>query len=235
MKNLTIAIIIFSSLFTVSCASKSGDSVDCPECDNMTEVLVGTKCVAIAEVDACGPDGHAHGTECHCFSNQEITVIGEKSFCLQQDCGNGDDSDKITEDVDAHACEAFEGEVAESVSAVGTIDEFDTVHVEQEELVEVTLAAGKDNFLHFEIPSTGDYALYLSAKDLFVKAYDENKVALETENMGANPDCPESFPQVYHILANAEGTMVPVILQFAKVDTDTKVKIFIHEAGHDNE
>lgn len=235
MRNLTISIMVFSFLFIISCASKSGDSVDCPECDNTTEVLVGTKCVAIAEVDACGPDGHAHGDVCHCFSGQEVTVIGDKSFCLQQDCGNGDDSDKITEDVNEHACIAFEGEVAESVSAVGTIDEFDTVHVDQEELIEVTLKAGVDNFFHFGVEETGDYALYISAQDLFVKAFDKDKKELEVEDMGENADCPESFPQVYHILANAEGTMVPVILQFAKVDTDTKVKIFIHEAGHADE
>ena len=235
MKNLTITIILVPLFFIISCASKSGDSVDCPDCNNTTEILVGTKCVAVEEVDACGPDGHAHGDVCHCFSGQEITVIGEKSFCLQQDCGGSNDSDVVEEDVDAHACEAFEGEIAESVTAVGTIDEFDTVHVEQEELIEVTLKAGTDNFLHFEIPSTGDYALYISAKDLFVKAFDKNKTELEVEDMGANPDCSESFPQVYHILANSEGTMVPVILQFAKVDTDTKIKIFIHEAGHNDE
>lgn len=235
MKNLAITIIVFSSLFIIACAAKSGDSVDCPDCNNTTEILVGTKCVAVEEVDACGPDGHAHGDVCHCFSGQEITVIGEKSFCLQQGCGGSDDTDVVEEDVDAHACEAFEGEVAESVTAVGTIDEFDTVHVEQEELIEVTLKAGTDNFFHFGVAKTGDYALYISAKDLFVKAFDKDKTELDVEDMGANPDCSEDFPQVYHVLANSEGTMVPVILQFANVDSDTKVKIFIHEAGQTHE
>lgn len=102
MKNLTIAMIVFSSLFIIACASKSGDSVDCPECDNTTEILVGTKCVAVEEVDACGPDGHAHGEECHCFSGQEITVIGEKSFCLQQGCGETSDEEHDDCDEEEH-------------------------------------------------------------------------------------------------------------------------------------
>jgi hypothetical protein len=86
MKNITIATIIFSSLFIIACASKSGDKVDCPECNNTTEILVGTKCVPIEKVEECGPDGHAHGDICHCFSDQEVTIIGERSFCLQKEC-----------------------------------------------------------------------------------------------------------------------------------------------------
>lgn len=229
-----LSVIMLSLLLTVSsCASQAGDKIACPECDNKTEVLVGAKCVSIDEVEECGPDGHAHGEECHCFSSQEVTIIEEKQFCLQEGCGEA--SDEIVEDIDEHACEAFESGVAESVTAADSIGDFDTVHVDQEELVEVTLTAGTDNFFHFGVSETGDYALYMNTVDLFVKAFDKNKKELEFEDMNANVDCPENFPQVYHILANADGSMTPVIVQFKKVETETVVKIFIHKAGQTNE
>ena len=79
----------------VSCMGP-GDDVACPVCDNATELLVGAKCVPIEQVDECGPDGHSHGAECHCFSGQEPTAIDGKSYCLQAGCpgpGQGDTPD----------------------------------------------------------------------------------------------------------------------------------------------
>lgn len=70
----------------VGCAVQKGDSVTCPVCDNVLTILVGTKCVEVSQVEVCGPDGHAHGTECHCFSGQATTRVGGKEHCLQQGC-----------------------------------------------------------------------------------------------------------------------------------------------------
>lgn len=100
MRKITIIIIFLIAVAVSSCAAKAGDKVDCPECNNETEILVGTKCVPIEDVDECGPDGHSHGEECHCFSSQEVTVIGEKPFCLQQGCGETNDTEECDEEHD---------------------------------------------------------------------------------------------------------------------------------------
>ncbi len=86
MRIFLVITVVSVSFISFSCASKHGDHVHCPECDNETEILVGTKCVPIEDVEDCGPDGHSHGDYCHCFSNQEVTVINGREFCLQQDC-----------------------------------------------------------------------------------------------------------------------------------------------------
>lgn len=90
-------------LALTTCATSPGDTLDCPTCDNVTELLVGAaRGVAIAEVEACGPDGHGHGEACHCFSGQQPTAIGGTEYCLQQGCGG---SGAQMGDPDALACD----------------------------------------------------------------------------------------------------------------------------------
>jgi len=86
INKLNVITIAFTFLI-ISCADESGDKVDCPVCDNKTEILVGTKCVAVEEVEVCGPDGHLHGENCHCFSDQTPTEIDGNFYCLQTGCG----------------------------------------------------------------------------------------------------------------------------------------------------
>jgi hypothetical protein len=76
-----------------ACAAEKGDEIECPECDNETTVLVGDRCVSIDEVDPCGPDGHLHGDECHCFDGQDPTSIGGTQYCLQAECGTHEPED----------------------------------------------------------------------------------------------------------------------------------------------
>lgn len=90
MKNLSVRITVAAlatagGVFAAGCMG-AGDTLTCPECDNVTRILVGDKCVPVGDVSECGPDGHCHGDECHCFSGQEPTGIGGVMYCLQQDC-----------------------------------------------------------------------------------------------------------------------------------------------------
>jgi len=231
MRYLLISIALFT-LF--SCASKDGDKVDCPSCNNTTEILVGTKCVSISEIEACGPDGHAHGTECHCFRGQLTTKINGKEYCLQQGCGS-ENSEEQTEDVDKHACEAAKG-TKESVESVDSFEKFDEVHLELETFYEVTLKAGKESFVHTGPATTGDWAVYMSDKAILDSAYNAKKEQLEIKNMGQNPDCETVFPDVFHVFYTEKEGMGPaIVLKFKAQAEDKKVTIFIHEASDEHE
>ncbi|RJO64438.1 MAG: hypothetical protein C4523_18420 [Myxococcales bacterium] len=232
MKNTLTTVIIgltlLSVLLVVSCAAGKGDSVQCPECDNVTELLVGTKCVPIEEVEECGPDGHSHGAECHCFSGQEPTAIGGKDYCLQQGCGGGDADGGEMEDVDALACEALEG-AAETVTAADDFARFDEAHADLGKMIALSLSDGKPGFVHFEAEKTGDYAVYLDTAGTFDKALDEEGHELEVEMLGENPDCADKLPELIHILVtNDSGQVKPQVLQFKSGPART-VKLFIHE------
>ncbi len=217
----------------VSCAAAKGDSVQCEECDNVTELLVGTKCVPIADIPVCGPDGHAHGDVCHCFSGQMPTIIGGKEYCIQE-CKEGED-DHHEEDVDAHACEAAQG-TREAATVVDAFDKFGEVHLELETLYELTLPAGKEGFVHTGPATTGDWAIYLGKSGLFESAFNAKGEKLEIETIGANEDCATTFPAVYHVRYTAQEGMGPaIVLKFKAPETETKVLFFAHEAGHDHE
>jgi len=108
MRKTIATFTILTLMMISSCAAKAGDKADCPECNNETEILVGTKCVPIEEVDECGPDGHAHGDECHCFSSQEVSLIGERSFCLQQGCEEVDSDIEACDEDEDHEHEDHE-------------------------------------------------------------------------------------------------------------------------------
>lgn len=232
MKHLFIVIVFLAALVPISCAGSKGDSVQCEECDNVTELLVGTKCVPIADVAVCGPDGHAHGAVCHCFSGQEVTTIGGKEYCIQE-CKEGEEPEE--EDVDAHACEAAEG-AKETATAVDAFDKFSEVHLELETLYELTLPAGKEGFVHTGPATTGDWAIYMGKSDLFEGAFNAKGEELEVETIGANEDCATIFPAVFHVLYTVQEGMGPaIILKFKAPTAETKVLFFAHEAGHDHE
>lgn len=234
MRTIPVLLGIFSLTFLAACAGKAGDGVHCEECDNVTELLVGTKCVPIAEIAVCGPDGHAHGDVCHCFSGQAPTTIGENQYCIQE-CSAGEPGDQQVEDVDAHACEAAEG-AKETATAVDAFEKFDEVHLELETLYELTLPAGKEGFVHTGPATTGDWAIYLGKSDLFVGAFNAKGEELEVEMMGANEDCATIFPAIFHVLYTVQEGMGPaIILKFKASTAETKVLFFAHEAGHDHE
>lgn len=231
MKKIFTAVIIglfgLSSLFLVSCAFGNGDAIDCPECDNVTELLVGTKCVPIEEVAKCGPDGHSHGTECHCFSGQEVTTINGEDYCLQQGCGGGDDDGEPV-DVDALACDALD-KAAETVTAADEFARFEEAHADLGTVIALSLPDGKPGFVHFPAEETGDYAVYLDTAGAFDKALDGEGNELEVEALGENPDCADELPELVHVLVtNDSGQVKPQILQF-KSGTARTVKLFIHE------
>jgi len=235
MKHLFIVIVFLTALTLISCAGSKGDSVKCEECDNVTELLVGTKCVPIADVAVCGPDGHAHGDVCHCFSGQEVTTIGGTDYCLMTCEMATSDDDMVEEDVDAHACEAAEG-AKETATAVDAFEKFDEVHLELETLYELTLPAGKEGFVHTGPATTGDWAVYLGKSDLFEGAFNAKGEELEVETIGANEDCATTFPAVFHVLYTVQEGMGPaIILKFKAPSVETKILFFAHEAGHDHE
>ncbi len=229
MKDLFIVIVSLAAFALISCAGSKGDLVHCEECDNVTELLVGTQCVPIADVAVCGPDGHAHGDVCHCFSGQTPTTIGGKQYCIQE-CKEGVEPEE--EDVDAHACEAAKG-TKETATAVDAFEKFSEVHLELETLYELTLPAGKEGFVHTGPATTGDWAIYLGKSGLFEGAFNAKGEELEVETIGANEDCATTFPAVYHVLYTAQEGMGPaIILKFKAPETETKVIIFAHETGH---
>jgi len=232
MKKNLIVLFSFLALFLVACAGSKGDSVTCEECDNVTKLLVGTKCVPIDQIAVCGPDGHAHGDVCHCFSDQTPTTIGGKQYCIQE-CKVGEEPEE--EDVDAHACEAAEG-AKETATAVDSFEKFSEVHLELETLYELTLPAGKAGFVHTGPATTGDWAIYLGKADVFEGAFNAKGEELAVEVIGANKDCATTYPAVYHVLYTAQEGMGPaIVLKFKAPTAETKVLFFAHEAGHDHE
>lgn len=193
----------------------SGDEVDCPDCDNVTQLLVGAKCVDIAEVEACGPDGHSHGTECHCFSGQEPVAIGTTSYCLQQGCAGGDEDTVEAEDLDMQACEHL-GDTLEAVTAASSFDGFESAHLDIDTLGHVELPSGVDAYIHFPAASAGEYHVYAATAGVVSGFMYGDETAVVAENIGANSDCPSDFPEVWHIdVVNESGTTVPIVIHFA--------------------
>jgi len=233
MRTIPVLLGIFSLAFLAACAGKAGDGVHCEECDNVTELLVGTKCVSIAEVSACGPDGHSHGGDvCHCFSGQEPTAIGGANYCLMTCAMAASDDDSVKEDVDEHACEAAEG-TKEAATAVDAFERFDEVHLELETAYELILPAGKEGFTHTGPATTGDWAIYLGKADIFAGAYNAKGEELEVEVVGANEDCATTYPAVFHVLYTAQEGMAPaIVLKFKAPTIETKVLFFAHEAAY---
>jgi hypothetical protein len=205
-----------------ACGSDDGDEVTCPDCDNVTELLVGNKCVPIEEVEACGPDGHAHGSECHCFSGQQPTEIGGTEYCLQTEC-----TDDHQEDPHAHACELLEG-TPEAVTAVASFDDFGDAHADLETRIDVSLPGGT-SYIHFPGHETGHVLVFLDTAGVFVTAYDGEQTELTTESLGANEDCSAELAEVWEVyVENDTGTPTPQILELTGAGT---VRMIILEAG----
>lgn len=205
------------------CATEPGDTVDCPTCDNATELLVGARCVAIAEVAVCGPDGHSHGDECHCFSGQQPTEIGGKEYCLQQGCAG---SGEQTGDPDEQACEEVALE-PEQATAVTRFAEFESVHLEDGKVVEVTLPAGQESFVHCAALAAGHLRVDLSVAGVLDAALDAEGNPLELEGGAANPDCSEVLPAVHEVHLETGATYPhPVVLRF-KAGSVASVKLIV--------
>jgi len=235
MRKLLFVLLLGLGLASLGCALDKGDSVNCPTCDNVTQLLVGTRCVPLAEVEECGPDGHSHGTACHCFHGQTPTTIGEHGYCLQQGCGGGDqDASEAVTDPDLHACEHL-GDVPEQVSAVAAFADFDNAHVEVEHLVEIVLPVNQRGFVHFEGDATGEVAVYVREPGRIDSFLDENEQPLTAENVGGNTDCPADFPEVWHVeIVNDSGQPKPQIIRF-KQGVAGPVHLLIVELGDEHE
>lgn len=208
-------------LTTLGCASTPGDDVKCPTCNNKTEVLVGTKCVPIAQVETCGPDGHGHGTECHCFSGQQPTRIADKAYCLQQGCGGS------AADPEVLACDEVV-KAAEAVVAVDSLASVDDAHLLLGRVVSVTLPVGRESFAHFEADEAGDYHVYADTTGVVAGALTEAGTALVATKEGANARCTAKLPDVHHVEASAAGA---VVLRFA-AGTVPNMKLVIYEGAH---
>jgi hypothetical protein len=213
------------------CATEAGDTLACPTCNNTTEVLVGAKCVPIAQVAACGPNGHAHGDKCHCFDEKDPVVIGGNSYCLQS-CGSTTQTEIA--DLDLHACEHI-GALPVQATAVEAFAEFDAAHVEQDKVTEVALPAGKGGYVHFAGHETGHVVVFVSLAGALAGVVDAKQVAVGAENEGANEDCPADWPEAWHVaVVNATGTPQPQILKLNPV-AGNKVRLLILEEGaHDD-
>ncbi len=209
--SLSLTLSVSLALLTFpGCATDAGDAVDCPTCDDVTELLVGARCVPIAEVEPCGPDGHAHGDACHCFSGQEPTSIGATQYCLQQGCaGSGEE----VGDPDEQACE--EAALApEQVSAVTDFASFETVHVDDGKVVEIALPQNEVSYVHCAAFGPGHLRIDLSAADVLDAALDAAGAELDLEPAGANPDCPNALPAVLEVHLEEGDYPHPVVLRF---------------------
>ncbi len=206
---------------TLACATEPGDDVTCPTCNNTTELLVGLKCVPIAQVAECGPDGHAHGDACHCFGGQQPTAIGAQSYCLQQGCGES------TGDPSALACDEIP-RAPEAVTAVTTVADVDDAHVNLGKVAEVTLPAGQESFVHFEADEAGEILAHMATGGILVAALDGTGAALHAAIEGPNEDCATVVPEVWGIQVASAG---PVVLKF-HAGTTPSVRLVLHESTH---
>jgi len=219
-----------AGLLLCSCALDEGEAADCPECDNVTELLVGDKCVAIEEVAKCGPDGHSHGDACHCFSGQDPTEINGTMYCLQQGCAGADAGQDSEEDVDMQACEHL-GDSAEAATAVETFEEFDQAHVDLDLLAEIALPADHEGFVHFPGMETTEYAVFVSTTGAVDAFLDADGESLDAQNMGSNTDCPDDFKEVWHVsVTNNTGSPLPQVIRF-KAGSVASVKVVILKAS----
>ena len=246
MRKKEIRKLVVTALFTLTLAFSCmgpGDEVDCPVCDNKTELLAGAKCVPVDQVEECGPDGHSHGTECHCFSEQEPNTIGGKEYCLQQGCpGAGGDTDAHTgdgdaytaEDLDVHACEHL-GDTPEEVDAVATFEDFGDAHVDLEHLADITLPENAEGFVHFPGKETGEVAVYVSETGVIDAFLDGQGNAIGAHNQGENGDCPDDFREVWLVeVVNDTGSVKPQIIRFRDGSLNG-VRVLILDAGHAHE
>jgi len=214
-------IALLAGALIVSCADSAGDDIQCPMCNNTTEVLVGTTCVPLAEVAACGPDGHAHGSECHCFSGQAPTVIGGLQYCLQLSCG-GQQGDS-----DALAC-AEVTRAAENVTAVASLAAVESAHVDVGKVAEVVLPAGLEGFVHFGAAAAGEMHVHASIPGIVQGALTMDGTPLVAAVEGANEDCPAVLAEVWGVQVTAPG---PVVLRLA-AGTAASFKLVIQKGGH---
>ncbi len=223
-----MALLAWLGLLSTGCANSPGAEPDCPTCDNVTELLVGFKCVPIEEVAACGPDGHAHGGECHCFSGQEPTEIDGTEYCLQADC-----QEPGERDLDALACEES-GETPEAVTAVQDFADFELAHVDLEHLAEISLPAGAESYVHFPADGSATFHVYLDTEGALNGVLDAQGEPVTAEAEGANPDCPDEWPEVWHVAAvNDSGQIQPQILHFSAGQlADVRVLVYELEGDH---
>jgi len=230
MKDFFTIALIWGVVFA-GCATSPGDTPDCPECDNVNELLVGFNCVSIDQVEACGPDGHLHGTECHCFSGQQPTTIGDTEYCLQDDCQD------INVEIDLRACDEID-ESPEPVTPVTDFADFEDAHAGLERAVEVDLPEGLESFLHFPGMETAEYAVFLDTTGVLDAVLDASGTDLDAQAMGANPDCPEELVEVWHVdVVNNTGAGQPQIIRF-KAGAVDRVKLLVYqlpEDGHEHE
>ena len=221
LRALGLGALLLGAIAVVGCANKAGDDVECPTCNNTTELLVGARCVAIAEVATCGPDGHAHGSACHCFSGQEPTSINGTDYCLQQSCGEAE------QDTDSLACDEV-NRVAETVTAVTALADVDDAHIGVGSVAEVTLPANQESFVHFGADEAGGFLVYAATAGILDVALTESGVTLDTAVEGSNEDCATTLPEVSSVHAQNVG---PVVLRF-KAGTNASVKLVIYESAH---
>jgi hypothetical protein len=221
MKSLSLTAMIWAVMFA-GCATSPGDTPECPECDNVTELLVGFKCVPIDQVEECGPDGHLHGADCHCFSGQDPTTIGGTDYCLQDGCK------EIEVDIDALACGEID-ETPEPVTPVTDFADFEDAHADLERVVEVDLPDSQESFLHFPGMETAEYAVYLDTTGVLDAVLDASETVLTAHAVGANPDCSAELPEVWHVeVVNDTGSPKPQIIRF-KAGTVDKVKLVVYQ------
>lgn len=225
--------LIFSlTILMLSCADSDGNNEECETCDNITTVLVGTKCVPIAEVEACGPDGHAHGEvngvpDCHCFHGQNTTDINGAPYCLQSECSTTEEKDW-----DQVACEIFSDQAEEIVLTT----DYTIAHMHFEEKMEVVLGE-TETMGHIPVLQDSAFMLHLSEKDVFVKASLADGTDVEFEREDANSDCSSDIKEVIHIhMENDTGEKFPLILHFrAQNSSNERVFLIVLEEKHNHE
>jgi hypothetical protein len=218
---MTITVLL-TGLLAGACATGPGHTPECPTCDNLTELLVGWKCVPIAQVAACGPDGHAHGTECHCFHGQPPTRIAGTDYCLQPGC-------EADADPDALACDEIT-RAPEAVTAVTDLADLEQAHVDLGRVAEIALPTGQTSYVHFGVPRAGAWHVYLDTAGALAGAQDGQGASLAAEDEGPNPDC-EDLPEVWHVTATSQG---PVVLRFA-AGSLVSLRLVVYEGpAHDH-
>lgn len=221
MKFFLVTGIINTLVIMSACATSPGDATECPACDNLTELLVGTKCVPIDQIEICGPDGHAHGSDCHCYNGQQPTRIGSTDYCLQASC------QEIEVDLDAIACAEID-QTPLSLTPVLVFQDFEDAHLDLERVTQVDLPSGQESFVHFAGLATEEYAVFLDTPEVLQAFLDEANNPLPAHLMGANSDCQTSLPEVWHAEVDHDSpTARPQIIRFKAGSVD-KIKVVVY-------
>ena len=169
--------------------------------------------------EECGGHGHLHGDVCHC----------DEGYVLDPD----DPTNCVSEfTFDELACMAFDG-TASVETAVSSFADFRDAHVSLDTPYEITLPAGSESFVHFPVPKSGEYVVFLSDPDVFDAFLHRSGDLVDPPAAGgvAIGECSARIQDHWHTDLVFDGDIgaprVPYIIRFKSRPAGGTVRIMI--------